>query len=88
MRYLKFFESFKYKNFTQQDIRDCIINSKGFIYATIINNLPDNIPNNPLRPVSIDDDGLITVQVLDEKGQPIDGSEYEVELKNVEKIEF
>ena len=36
----------------------------------------------------IDDDGLITVQVLDEKGQPIDGKEYEVELKNVEKIEF
>jgi len=87
MRYLKFFDSFKYKNFTLQDIIDCI-QSKGFIYATIINDLPNNIPNNPLRPVSIDDDGLITVQVLDEKGQPIDGKEYEVDLKNVEKIEF
>jgi len=87
MRYLKFFDSFKYKNFTIQDIIDCS-QSNRFIYATIINDLPNNIPNNPLRPVSIDDDGLITVQVLDEKGQPIDGKEYEVELKNVEKIEF
>ena len=30
--------------------------------------------------MSIDDEGLITVEV--------DGKEYEVELKNVEKIEF
>ena len=33
-----------------------------------------------LNPMSVDDDGLITVEV--------DGKEYEVELKNVEKIEF
>ena len=79
MRYLKFFDSFKYKNFTLQDIIDCI-QSKGFIYATIINDLPDNDPDIALNPMSVDDDGLITVD--------IDGSEYEVDLKNVEKIEL
>ena len=40
----------------------------------------DHNPDKPLRPLSVDDDGLITVEV--------DGSEYEVDLKNVEKLEF
>ena len=79
MKYLKFFEAFKYKNFTLEDIRNCI-RSKGFVYATIVNNLPDNDPDMALNPMSVDDDGLITVD--------FDGSEAEVELKNVEKIEF
>ena len=79
MRYLKFFESFKYKNFTIEDIINCI-QSNGFIYTTIVNNLPDNDPDMAINPMSVDDDGLITVD--------INGSEYEVDLKNVDKIEF
>lgn len=79
MKYLNFFETFKYKNFTLEDIRRCIM-SKGFIYATIVNNLPDNDPDMALNPMSVDDDGLITVEV--------DGKEYEVDLENVDKIEF
>ena len=79
MKNLKFFETFKYKNFTIQDIINCI-KSKGFIYASIVNNLPDNDPDMVINPMSVDDDGLITVE--------IDGKEYEVELRNVEKIEF
>ena len=79
MRYLKFFDSFKYKNFTIEDIINCI-QSNGFIYATTVNDLPDNDPDMAINPMSVDDDGLITVE--------IDGSEYEVDLKNVEKIEF
>ena len=79
MRYLKFFEAFKYKNFTIEDIIDCI-QSNGFIYATIVKDLPDNDPDMAINPMSVDDDGLITVE--------IDGSEYEVDLKNVDKIEF
>lgn len=79
MKHLKFFETFKYKNFTIQDIINCI-KSKGFIYASIVNNLPDNDPDMVINPMSVDDDGLITVE--------IDGKEYEVELRNVEKIEF
>ena len=61
------------------DIIDCI-QSNGFIYATIVKDLPDNDPDMAINPMSVDDDGLITVE--------IDGSEYEVDLKNVEKIEF
>jgi hypothetical protein len=79
MKYLKFFESFKYKNFTLKDIRDCIKNG-GFIWATKVKNFPDNNPELALNPMSVDDDGLITVE--------IDGSEYEVELKNVDKIQL
>ena len=79
MRYLKFFDSFKYKNFTIEDIINCI-QSNGFIYATIVKDLPDNDPDMAINPMSVDDDGLITVE--------IDGGEYEVDLKNVEKIEF
>jgi hypothetical protein len=72
-------ESLKIKNFTIDDIIKCIRN-KGYIYATIINNFPDNSPEEPLNPMSVDDDGLITVE--------IDGEEYEVELKNVDKIQL
>ena len=79
MKHLKLFEAFKYKNFTLEDIRKCIM-SKGFIWATVIKNLPDNDPEIPLNPMSVDDDGLITVET--------DGKEYEVDLENVEKIEF
>ena len=79
MKYLKFFESFKYKNFTLKDIRDCIKNG-GYIWATKVKNFPDNNPELALNPMSVDDDGLITVE--------IDGSEYEVELKNVDKIQL
>jgi hypothetical protein len=46
----------------------------------VVKNKMDHNPDKPLRPLSVDDDGLITVEV--------DGSEYEVDLKNVEKIEF
>jgi hypothetical protein len=66
-------------NADYRDIIDCI-QSKGFIYATVINDLPDNDPDMALNPMSVDDDGLITVE--------FDGSEYEVDLKNVDKIEF
>lgn len=79
MKNLKSFEKFKFKNFTVEDIINCIKDG-GFIYATIIKNLPGNNPNNPLNPVSIDNDGLITVEV--------DGSEYEVDLEDVDKIEL
>ena len=78
MKWMKFFEDFKVKNITQEDIIKCIKKS-GFIYATIVKEFPDNNPKDPLKPVSIDEDGLITVEY--------DGKEYEVELKDVEKIE-
>jgi hypothetical protein len=37
-------------------------------------------PEEPLTPVSIDEDGLVTVQY--------DNKQYEVSLKNIESIEY
>jgi len=84
MRYIKLFEDFKQNNvegklITQDDIIKCITDG-GVIYATIIKDLPDNKPESALRPIDIDKDGLITVE--------IDNDEYSVDLNDVEKIEF
>ena len=80
MKYLKsFFENTKLKNFEIDDIIDCIEN-KGYIFTEMVKDKKDHNPDKPLRPLSVDDDGLITVD--------FDGSEAEVELKNVEIIEF
>jgi len=84
MRYIKLFEDFKQNNvegklITQDDIIKCITDG-GVIYATIIKELPDNKPESALRPIDIDKDGLITVE--------IDNDEYSVDLNDVEKIEF
>lgn len=78
MKWIKLFEDFKVSNITIDDVINCI-KSGGVIYATIVKNLPDNDPKVSLTPVSIDEDGLITIEY--------DGSEYEVSLKDVEKIE-
>lgn len=90
MKYLRTYENFKTQSNIKlnnqdgdlikvDDIINCIKND-GVIYATIIKNLPDNDPKEPLSPVSIDDDGLVTIEY--------DGSEYEIKLDNIEKVEF
>lgn len=78
-KYISMFEDFKQKNVTVEDIIKCI-ESGGVIYATTINNFSDNDPEIPLNPLSIDSDGTITVELY--------GSNHEVELKNVDKIEW
>lgn len=84
MRYLKIYEDFKKNNqegslITADDVMKCI-QAGGVLYATIIKDLPNNNPSNAVSPVSIDDDGLVTVEY--------DGNEYEVSLKNIESIEY
>lgn len=79
MKFLKTFERFKVKNITSDDVVEAIKNGRR-IYATIIKNFPDNDPEEPLVPVSIDDDGLVTVQFR--------GKEYEVDLEDIEKIDI
>ena len=84
MKHLKLFEDFKLNNIdgdliSNQDILDCI-KEGGVIYADIILDFPDNDPSQPLNPVSIDEDGLITVKYLVDI--------YNVKLKDVKKIEF
>jgi len=76
---IKLFEDFKVNNFTLEHVIKCI-KGNGVIYATIVKDLPDNDPKEPLRAVSVDDDGLITVE--------FDGNEYQVDLNDVEKIEY
>jgi hypothetical protein len=84
MKRIKLFEDFKKNNLegnliTIDDVLSCA-KEGGVIYATIIKDLPDNDPEEPLRVVDVDEDGLITIE--------FDGSEYSVWLKNIEKIEF
>ncbi len=78
LKYLKIFEDFKQNNITVEDIIKCIDND-GFLETDIVKDLPDN-PESPIRPVSVEDNGEITVE--------IDGSFYEVDLKNVKKITY
>jgi hypothetical protein len=84
MKWIKLFEDFKQNNeegtlITQDDIIKCI-KKRGVIYATIVKEYPNNDPKDPITPVDIDEDGLITVD--------IDGKKYSIDLKNVEKIEM
>jgi hypothetical protein len=84
MKWIKLFEDFKTNNqegdlITEDDIIKCI-KSGGVIYSTIVKDYPDNNPDEPIKPVSIDEDGLITVD--------IDGNQYSVDIKSVEKVEF
>lgn len=79
MKWIKTFESFKVKNITSEDVIKTI-KGGGRVFATIIKDFPNNDPKEPLTPVSIDDDGLVTVEH--------DGKEYEVDLENIEKIDI
>lgn len=84
MRHLKLFEDFKKNNqegtlLKIEDIIECI-KRKGVVYATIVKELPNNDPKKPLRPVDVDEDGLVTVEW--------EGNEYQVDLNDIEKIEY
>ncbi len=81
---MKLFEDFKKNNeegtlITQDDIIKCI-KQRGLVYSTIVKDLPENDPKEGMTPIDIDKDGLITVEV--------DGKEYNIDLNDVEKIEF
>jgi len=79
MKWLKLFEDFKDSKVSVDDIIECI-EKGGSIYAQIVKEYPDNDPNKSLTPVNIDEDGSITVE--------IDGNHYEVELKDVVRIDY
>ena len=84
MKWIKLFEDFKQNNeagdlLKQEDIIKCI-EKGGVIYATTIQEIPDNDPKAPLKAVDIDKDGLITVEQDNKIGY--------VKLEDVEKIEI
>lgn len=78
MKWLKLYEEFEGSKYKIDDVIRCIEND-GVIYATIVSDYPDNDPNKPLKPLSVDDDGMVTVEK--------DGVIYEVDMKNIDKIE-
>jgi len=84
MKWLKLFEDFKQNNeegdlLKQEDIIKCI-EKGGIMYATIVQEIPDNDPKEPLKAVDIDEDGLITVEQNNKIGY--------VKIEDVEKIEL
>lgn len=84
MKWMKLFEDFKQNNeagdlLKQEDIIECI-EKGGIIYATIVQEIPENDPKEPLKAVDIDKDGLVTVEQDNKIGY--------VKLEDVEKIEL
>ena len=84
MKWIKLFEYFKQNNeegdlLKQEDIIKCI-EKGGIMYATIVQEIPDNDPKEPLKAVDIDEDGLITVEQNNKIGY--------VKIEDVEKIEL
>ena len=84
MKWIRLFEDFKQNNqegslLRQEDIIGCI-EKGGVIYATIVQEIPENDPKQALKPVDIDEDGLIAVEQ--------DGKIGYVKLEDVEKIEI
>lgn len=84
MKWIKLFEDFKNNNeegnlITIDDVIDCIKNN-GFIYTKIIKDLPNNDPDESLKALSVDNDGVVTIEY--------DNNEYEVDIKNISKLEY
>lgn len=79
MKFMKLYEDFKQNNITQSDLVKCI-NAGGVIYAQIVRDFPNHNSEEALNAVSVDDDGLVTVEH--------EGNNYEVDLKNINKIEY
>jgi hypothetical protein len=84
MKWIKLFEDFKKNNevgdlLKQEDIIKCI-EKGGIMYATIVQEIPDNDPKEPLKAIDIDEDGLITIEQNNKIGY--------VKLEDVEKIEI
>ena len=79
MKWIKLYEEFQDSKVSIEDIIDCI-EKGGQIYSDIVKEYPKNDPSEPLTPLSIDDDGIIVVE--------IDGKNYEIDIKDVKKIDY
>jgi hypothetical protein len=79
VKWIKLYEEFQDSKVSIEDIIDCI-EKGGQIYSDIVKEYPKNDPNEPLTPLSIDDDGIIAVE--------IDGRNYEIDIKDVKKIDY
>lgn len=75
---IKFFEDFKKKFIKIEDVINCI-NNNGFLEADVVKGYSGKIERK-IRPLSIDDDGEITVD--------IDSKTYYVDLEDVKNINW
>jgi hypothetical protein len=82
MKRIKLYEDFLNNQegslITIDEIIDCIKND-GSVYARIIKDFPGNDPDKPLKPLSIDEFGLVTVD--------FEGKEYEIPIKYITRVE-
>ncbi len=72
MKHLKYFESV-----TVEDVIGCI-EDENMLYIKAVPGLPDHNPEEAVRPVSITDDGIISLE--------INGEYHDASLRNVTKI--
>jgi hypothetical protein len=79
VKWIKLYEEFQDSKVSIEDIIDCI-EKGGQIYSDIVKEYPKNDPSEPLTPLSIDDDVIIAVE--------IDGKNYEIDIKDVKKIDY
>jgi hypothetical protein len=79
MKKIKLFEDFKRNYISVDDIVSCIKNG-GVLYTDRIQDFPDHDPENPVSPLSVDEQGLTTVE--------LDGNHYEVQLKNIDRLDW
>lgn len=80
MKWLKLFEDFKQNNIEGDLLKQDDIIKGGIIWATIVQEIPENDTKEPLLVIDIDEDGLITVEQNNKIGY--------VKLEDVEKIEL
>jgi len=74
---LKLFKEFTKSLFSIDDIIEAI-EGGNLIRVNNIKNLPDHDREIPVKPVSIDEEGLVTIST--------DSGEFEVEIENVVEI--
>ena len=79
MKYLKLFETFKVKGITVNDIINCIGNG-GIVYCGMIYDFPEHDKKDKLFPVSVETDGIVSVV--------INGKNYDINIKDIIRIEF
>jgi hypothetical protein len=76
---IKLFEDFKENNITVDDMIKCIDNG-GIIFVDNIKGYKLDDPDESIIPISVDNDGQVSVD--------IDGVIYEVDIRNVKRIEY
>jgi hypothetical protein len=79
MKYIKIYEEFKDSDITVDDIIK-VIKNNGFLYTKTIKDFYDHNTEDKVKPVEIDDNGDISLD--------IDGELYYTKLKYVYKIDY